>query len=126
MAGHAAETMDEYYDLKSKNTTQTVIDALNNKYDMVSEVENLEASSISVQREIDFSKYKETAEEDRSNRLSKQKAELKDQEMYARYKASLQRLNYRMSVSGRLIIFLCASSPLEPPKTCTRFQNFFK
>ena len=97
MAGHAAETMDEYYDLKSKNTTQTVIDALNNKYDMVSEVENLEASSISDQREIDFSKYKETAEEDRRNRLSKQKAELKDQEMPTVYWNRFMKVAYRLS-----------------------------
>ena len=40
VAGHSAATMADFYDPKTKNTTQKVIQSLNHKYGMLGNVED--------------------------------------------------------------------------------------
>lgn len=78
VAGHSAETMQEYYDLKSKKTTQTVISSLDKKYEMDIHMKDLEASNINSEKDEEFFKFKEAAEDDQKKRLLKHKEEQKD------------------------------------------------
>ena len=85
VAGHSAETMQEYYDLKSKKTTQTVISSLDKKYEMDIHMKDLEASNINSERDEEFFKFKEAAEDDQKKRLLKHKEEQKDKVIPTNY-----------------------------------------
>ena len=78
VAGHSAATMAEFYDIKTKNTTQKVIQSLNHKYGMLGNVEELESPSINKDREEDMNNYKKEAEDVRRIRIMKRQEDRKE------------------------------------------------